>query len=134
MLDHVKLCIQGALLTLVCCSTRAAATGVVELWHSDGLLVAFPIIAYSFTAHPYYLGIFNNMQTASTKRMVKVTDMVRRELEGCDVMSCTVRFLVRRWVAANSTDACGVLLAGDLAGWGRCLGSSRFPLAACLVV
>ena len=34
-------------------------------------------MAYGFTAHPYYLGIYSNMQTASIKRMGRVTDVVR---------------------------------------------------------
>lgn len=50
----------------------------MDLWNMDGLLVAFPVMAYSFTAHPYYLGIYSNMQTASPRRMLHVTDTVWR--------------------------------------------------------
>jgi hypothetical protein len=38
--------------------------------------VAFPVMAYSFTAHPYYLGIYNNLAAATPARMLSVTDMV----------------------------------------------------------
>ena len=56
--------------------TAAAATAV-QMWRPDGLLVAFPVMAYSFTAHPWYLGVFTNMQAPSVRRMTSVTDAVR---------------------------------------------------------
>ncbi len=46
------------------------------MWQPEGLLVAFPVIVYSFTAHPYYLGIFNNLHSATFMRMSHVTDVV----------------------------------------------------------
>jgi len=54
-----------------------AALAATHLWRPSGLLVAFPVMAYGFTAHPYYLGIYNNLQTGSFKRMTRVTDVVR---------------------------------------------------------
>ncbi len=54
----------------------------VRLWDTDGLLVAFPVMAYSFTAHPYYLGIYQNMQGGSVRRMAEVTDQVRQNPRG----------------------------------------------------
>ncbi|KAG1666993.1 hypothetical protein FOA52_014305 [Chlamydomonas sp. UWO 241] len=57
------------------------ASGGMHLWRPDGLLVAFPVMAYGFTsAHPYYLGIYQNMQNASVGRMVSLTDL---GLVGC---------------------------------------------------
>ncbi|GFR46782.1 hypothetical protein Agub_g8413, partial [Astrephomene gubernaculifera] len=53
----------------------AAATGSVALWRPEGLLVAFPVIVFSFTAHPYYLGIFNNLHAATLARMNRVTNL-----------------------------------------------------------
>ncbi|PNH09218.1 putative sodium-coupled neutral amino acid transporter 10 [Tetrabaena socialis] len=54
----------------------ASAAGSLALWRPEGLLVAFPVIVYSFTAHPYYLGIFNNMHVSTFARMTKVTDLL----------------------------------------------------------
>jgi amino acid permease len=53
-----------------------AGTGALHVWNPEGLLVAFPVIVYSFTAHPYYLGIYSNMRTPSPSRMTRVTDLV----------------------------------------------------------
>lgn len=47
------------------------------MWRSEGLLVAFPVMAYGFTAHPYYLGIFQNLNASGVRKMADVTDMVR---------------------------------------------------------
>ncbi|GFH19163.1 Aa_trans domain-containing protein, partial [Haematococcus lacustris] len=55
----------------------AAAHGEIRMWRMDGLLVAFPVMAYSFTAHPYYLGIFTSMQKPTQAGMLHVTDTVR---------------------------------------------------------
>ena len=60
----------------------AATVGPLALWRLDGLLVAFPVMAYSFTAHPYYLGIFRNLQSGSVARMMSVTDTVGAGEEG----------------------------------------------------
>lgn len=48
----------------------------VALWQPEGLLLAFPVMSYSFTAHPYYLGIYNALQSRDAKRMGRVTDAV----------------------------------------------------------
>ncbi|GAX76712.1 hypothetical protein CEUSTIGMA_g4158.t1 [Chlamydomonas eustigma] len=55
-------------------ATGALALSATHSWRPNGLLVSFPVMAYGFTAHPYYLGIYQNMQTASFKRMSNVTD------------------------------------------------------------
>eukprot|EP00983_Pelagomonas_calceolata_P117005 1160374-Pelagomonas_calceolata.AAC.7 len=60
----------------LCMHHAAAATTAVQMWRPDGLLVAFPVMAYSFTAHPWYLGIFTSMQAPSVRRMTGVTDAV----------------------------------------------------------
>ena len=54
----------------------AAAGGRLLLWRAEGLLVAFPVMAYGFTAHPYYLGIYGMLPSPSTGSMMQVTDMV----------------------------------------------------------
>ncbi len=41
--------------------------------------MAFPVIVYSFTAHPYYLGIFATLRTATSLRMNRVTDLVGQQ-------------------------------------------------------
>ncbi|MEW5298488.1 MAG: hypothetical protein WDW36_001604 [Sanguina aurantia] len=51
------------------------ASGAVVMWRSEGLLVAFPVMAYGFTAHPYYLGIFQNLNGSGVRKMADVTDM-----------------------------------------------------------
>eukprot|EP00198_Chlamydomonas_reinhardtii_P010547 XP_001699884.1 amino acid transporter [Chlamydomonas reinhardtii] len=56
-------------------TAAAAAASPLVLWEPEGLLVAFPVIVFSFTAHPYYLGIFNNLQAATFSRMTKVTNL-----------------------------------------------------------
>ncbi len=48
------------------------------MWRPEGLLVSLPVIVFSFTVHPYFLGIFNQLQSANFPRMQKVTDVVRR--------------------------------------------------------
>ncbi|GIL69642.1 hypothetical protein Vretifemale_561, partial [Volvox reticuliferus] len=53
----------------------AAVASSVTMWRPEGLLVAFPVIVYSFTAHPYYLGIFNNLRGATFTRMSRVTNV-----------------------------------------------------------
>jgi sodium-coupled neutral amino acid transporter 10 len=54
----------------------AAVVSTMQTWNPDGLLIAFPVMAYGFTAHPYYLGIYQMLATPNIKRMNKVTDAV----------------------------------------------------------
>lgn len=54
----------------------AAVVSTMQTWNPDGLLLAFPVMAYGFTAHPYYLGIYQMLATPNIKRMNKVTDAV----------------------------------------------------------
>ncbi|KAJ9516084.1 hypothetical protein QJQ45_024517 [Haematococcus lacustris] len=67
----------------------AAAHGEIRMWRMDGLLVAFPVMAYSFTAHPYYLGIFTSMQKPTQAGMLHVTDTltVAVWLPGCQSLA-----------------------------------------------
>jgi sodium-coupled neutral amino acid transporter 10 len=60
-------------------AAAAAADGAAKLlmWQPDGLLVAFPVMAYGFTAHPYYLGIYAMLPSPNVRRMGRVTDLVR---------------------------------------------------------
>ena len=61
-------------------TAAAAADGATKLlmWQPDGLLVAFPVMAYGFTAHPYYLGIYSMLPSPNIRRMGRVTDVVSR--------------------------------------------------------
>ncbi len=68
-------CVQVCVCVCVCVCTVAST--VLHIWRPDGLLVSFSVMAYSFTAHPYYLGIYNNLATATPTRMLRVTDLVR---------------------------------------------------------
>ncbi len=61
---------------------RTGASASLHVWQLDGLLVAFPVMAFSFTAHPYYLGIYSNLTAPSHSRMLYVTDMVRARALG----------------------------------------------------
>jgi hypothetical protein len=66
------------LIILILAASPAAhptSLSTTKLWEQDGLLVAFPVMAYCFTAHPYYLGIYQNLQQPTHKRMLWVTDL-----------------------------------------------------------
>lgn len=62
-------------------AAAAAAAAVAQQpmtqWEPGGFLVALPVMAYSFTAHPYYLGIYEMLAVPSVRRMNEVTDQVR---------------------------------------------------------
>lgn len=57
-------------------AAAAAAAAPMVAWDPSGFLVALPVMAYSFTAHPYYLGIYEMLSAPSVKRMNSVTDQV----------------------------------------------------------
>ena len=66
------------LIILILAASPAAhptSLSTTKLWEKDGLLVAFPVMAYSFTAHPYYLGIYQNLQQPTHRKMIWVTDL-----------------------------------------------------------
>ena len=52
--------------------------GPLVLWRTDGLLIAFPVIAYGFTAHQFLFNIYATLRVPSVKRMVGVVQHVRR--------------------------------------------------------
>jgi amino acid permease len=52
--------------------------GPLELWRTDGLLIAFPVIAYGFTAHQFLFNIYATLRVPSVKRMVGVVHHVRK--------------------------------------------------------
>lgn len=49
----------------------------MRTWDASGFLVALPVMAYSFTGHPYFLGIYEMLSAPSVRRMNAVTDQVR---------------------------------------------------------
>ena len=51
--------------------------GPLVLWRTDGLLIAFPVIAYGFTAHQFLFNIYATLRVPSVKRMVNVVHHVR---------------------------------------------------------
>jgi amino acid permease len=57
-------------------AATAAAVAPMTTWDPAGLLVALPVMAYSFTGHPYYLGIYEMLSGPSVMRMNAVTDQV----------------------------------------------------------
>ena len=56
----------------------ASLIGPLILWRTDGLLIAFPVVAYGFTAHQFLFNIYGTLRVPSVKRMVGVVQHVRR--------------------------------------------------------
>jgi sodium-coupled neutral amino acid transporter 10 len=54
----------------------AAVAAPMATWDPSGFLVALPVMAYSFTGHPYFLGIYEMLSAPSVRRMNAVTDQV----------------------------------------------------------
>jgi len=48
---------------------------VLHMWHLQGVLVSLPVMAYGFTAHQYYMGIYTMLKAPSVRKMKLVTDM-----------------------------------------------------------
>lgn len=47
------------------------------LWRTEGILVAFPVVAYGFTAHQFLFNIYATLRVPSVKRMTSVVQQVR---------------------------------------------------------
>ena len=60
-----------------CEATTEHYAGPLVLWRTDGLLVAFPVIAYGYTAHQFLFNIYATLRVPSVKRMVNVVQHVR---------------------------------------------------------
>jgi sodium-coupled neutral amino acid transporter 10 len=59
-------------------AAAAAATlmpPVLHMWHVQGVLVSLPVMAYGFTAHQYYMGIYTMLKAPSVRKMKYVTDL-----------------------------------------------------------
>lgn len=56
-------------------SAAAAVRPALHLWHAQGVLVALPVMAYGFTAHQYYMGIYTMLRAPSVRKMKLVTDL-----------------------------------------------------------
>ncbi|WIA21553.1 hypothetical protein OEZ85_000749 [Tetradesmus obliquus] len=59
-------------------AAAAAATlmpPVLHMWHVQGVLVSLPVMAYGFTAHQYYMGIYTMLKAPSVRKMKHVTDL-----------------------------------------------------------
>lgn len=47
------------------------------MWRTEGILVAFPVVAYGFTAHQFLFSIYSTLKVPSVKRMTGVVQNVR---------------------------------------------------------
>lgn len=50
------------------------------MWDWEGLLVAFPVVTYGFTAHHFMFGIYSTLRQHTVKRMSTVLRKVRHAL------------------------------------------------------
>ena len=50
--------------------------GPLVLWRPEGILVAFPVVAYGFTAHQFLFNIYATLRVPSVKRMTGVVQNV----------------------------------------------------------
>lgn len=50
-------------------------TPILHMWHLQGVLVSLPVMAYGFTAHQYYMGIYSMLKAPSIRKMKSVTDL-----------------------------------------------------------
>ena len=46
------------------------------MWRTEGILVAFPVVAYGFTAHQFLFNIYATLRVPSVKRMTGVVHQV----------------------------------------------------------
>ncbi len=66
--------------------------GPLILWRTDGLLIAFPVVAYGFTAHQFLFNIYATLRVPSVKRMVGVVQNVRVTMSCyCACLSCGLK-------------------------------------------
>uniref|UniRef100_A0A7S0RDG9 Amino acid transporter transmembrane domain-containing protein n=1 Tax=Chlamydomonas leiostraca TaxID=1034604 RepID=A0A7S0RDG9_9CHLO len=63
-----------AVVMMVLALTAGDDLGSLLMWRWDGLLMSFPVMAYGYTAHSDYLGIYTDMRNPTTTRMLQVTD------------------------------------------------------------
>ncbi|KAK9816581.1 hypothetical protein WJX72_002235 [[Myrmecia] bisecta] len=59
------------------------AAGALLYWRWEGVLVAFPVVAYGFTAHQFLFDIFASLRAPTTKRM---TGVVQKAMFACTVV------------------------------------------------
>jgi hypothetical protein len=57
-------------------SIWAAFAEAIVIWDWEGLLVAFPVVTYGFTAHHFLFGINSSLRQSSVKRMSLVVRRV----------------------------------------------------------
>ena len=51
-------------------------SGTILLWRPDGALIAFPMIAYGFTAHQFLFNIYSSLKSPTVKNMTGVVQQV----------------------------------------------------------
>ena len=52
------------------------AAGTLLLWRPEGALIAFPVIAYGFTAHQFLFNICSSLKAPTVKNMTSVVQQV----------------------------------------------------------
>lgn len=103
---------------------HAACVAVeLEVWRWEGLLVAFPVIAYGFTAHQFLFGIYTSLKAPTVRRMSAVVQKVMflgssdeqhgRQTESTSTQLFDVAWL---WPKAGHEACCHVLTVTGHAG------------------
>ncbi len=53
--------------------------GPVVYWKLDGLLIAFPLLAYGFTSQQFVFGVYQSLRAPTVQRMTSVVKQVPPE-------------------------------------------------------
>ena len=64
-------------LAVVCLlPTKVLGAGTLLLWRPEGALIAFPVVAYGFTAHQFLFSICSSLKAPTVKNMTSVVQQV----------------------------------------------------------
>lgn len=61
-----------AIIVAIICVSPIHNAGALVMWRTEGILVAFPVVAYGFTAHQFLFNIYSTLRVPSVKRMTSV--------------------------------------------------------------
>lgn len=64
----------AAVLALMAFGPGAAGLGALQLWRPEGVLLAFPVLAYGFTAHQVLFSVVNSVRASSLDRSLRVVN------------------------------------------------------------
>ena len=101
--------------------------GPLVLWRTDGLLIAFPVVAYGFTAHQFLFNIYATLRVPSVKRMVGVVQNVRTAPSSAAMPSCQAMMYMHMHIAqtlCNSARASAIITVGSSSTWGALMSPS----------